>query len=128
MKNKFWGIGPRFGFESVAAISSYWAFYGRWALSTLWGEFYIHQDEEPSTGKLKYLDDYSALIAVKEMALGLVLCPHSSLSLRLLWELHLLPSQNQWVKFPSRAMPAKTIGNLGNLSMQGLTLGLSAIF
>ncbi|NGX46047.1 MAG: hypothetical protein K940chlam2_01229 [Chlamydiae bacterium] len=129
MKNKYWGVGPRFGFESEAAFTTHWAFYGRWALSTLWGEYYIHQDEELAHGKLKYLDGYWAAIAIKEMALGLQWEHYfwkscASLRLRLGWEMHLFPSQNQWVQFPSGAMPAKTIGNLGGLSLQGLTLGL----
>jgi len=133
MKNKYWGVGPRFGFESEAAFTPRWAIYGRWALSTLWGEYYIHQDEEPAVGKLKYKDKYNGAVAVKEMALGLqwehyFLRACACLKLRLGWEMHLLPNQNQWVQFPSAVMPAKTFGNLGSLTLQGLTLGFDLAF
>ena len=129
MKNKFWGVGTRLGFETEAAMTLHLAFYGRWALSSLWGEFYIHQDEESNSGKLKYLDEYWTLIAIKEMALGLQWGIYfwkycASLRLRLGWEMHLFPSQNQWVQFVSSQMPAKTVSNLGGLVLQGLSLGL----
>lgn len=131
MKNKFWGLGPEMGLSSQWAFSEHWGIYGRAMGALLFGQFYIHQDEEDeknrSLGRMKFLDQFWLTRGFVEGAMGLFYrrCfSKSNLELRTGWQIDLLSGQNQLVQFVSHQAPSFFVSNLGDLTLQGWTLGL----
>lgn len=131
MKNKYWGIGPEMGVSSEWAFTEHFGLYGRAAAAILFGRFYLHQDEEdeenPLLGKMKYLDEFWLSRAYAESGLGLFYrhCFASSFfELRGGWQAYLFSGQNQAARFVSHSAPALFFSNLGDLTLQGWSLGL----
>ncbi|NGX37894.1 MAG: hypothetical protein K1000chlam2_01062 [Chlamydiae bacterium] len=131
MKNKFWGLGPEMGVEAFWRLNSWLRIFSRGACSLLFGEFYIHQDEESrgkkEAGALKFYDEYDQTKKVLEMSLGLDF-QYCQFYARVGWEIYLLMGQNQLVRFVDESMPGKFVGNLGDLSLHGLSFGLGLKF
>lgn len=131
MKNKFWGLGPEMALSSQWAFSEHVGIYGRAAVSLLLGQFYIHQDEEDETnrlfGRMKLLDQFWLTRGFAEGALGLFYrhCfTKSFLEIKAGYQLYLLTGQNQAIQFVSHRAPAFFVSNLGDLTLQGWSLGL----
>jgi len=124
MKNKFWGIGPEVGLESLWHLRWGTSLFVRGACSLLWGEVYLHQDQNDA----KFFSEYDAMQKVGEMGIGLDFRKCFScveLYLRAGWELYFLPGQNRLARFTTQA---QFVGSGGDLSMQGLSLGLGLYF
>lgn len=133
MKNKFLGIGPQLGAEALWHFSHGFSLYTRGSGSLVFGEFYIHQDEN-RTGEsdgIKFFDEFWQTRFLLEMALGLEFrscCGCVELYGRVGWELYLFLGQNQSVRFVSETMPGKFVTNQGDLSLQGLSLSFGIGF
>jgi len=130
-KNKFWGIGPQFGLVIEQALWRSLSLYAKGDLSLLLGSFYIHQDEQEKNnkkaGRMKFLDEKTEMRAVGEMALGLC-WSFSCFDIHAAWELTQLFGQNQMVQFVDAETPGLFLSNLGDLTLQGWTVGLSYCF
>ncbi|MDN3506963.1 MAG: Lpg1974 family pore-forming outer membrane protein [Simkaniaceae bacterium] len=121
MKNKFWGLGPKMGFEGIFSICPPLDLFLRGAASILFGKCYLHQDLSP----LKFYDDFHQNRTLFESALGLRFtsgCFYGQAA----FEVHLFPGQNQLAHFTST--PGKYVTNQGDLSLHGLSFGLGACF
>ncbi|NGX39601.1 MAG: hypothetical protein KR126chlam1_00933 [Chlamydiae bacterium] len=133
MKNKFWGLGPQFGAEALWKLNRCFSLFSRGACSLLFGEFYIHQDEEDpknkDKGQFKLFDTHSQTRKAAELALGLEYChlfeeKCIALFARIGWEAYLLFHQNQLYYFPSKSQPGKSIQSRGSLALYGWSFGL----
>lgn len=131
MKNKFWGFGPEMGVQEKWFWSSHWGIYARAAGSLLFGRFDLHQDEQDahhrSLGRMKLLNSFKQTRALAEGALGF--CTRycfkkSALELRAGWEIYLLSGQNLAMQLVDNRAPGFFVSNLGDLTLQGWTLGL----
>jgi len=121
MKNKFFGIGPKMGFEGIFSLCSPLDLFLRGGVSLLFGKIYVHQDRLP----LKFYDEFHQNRAMFESALGLRLtkgCFYGQAA----FEIYLFPGQNQLAHFTH--VPGKYVTNQGDLSLHGLSFGLGACF
>ncbi len=124
MKNKFWSGGPLMGVEARWAWTCWLHFFSRGAFSLVFGKTYVHQDDETSTTKVKFLNEFNQVRGIVEAALGLDFPLFSSMRIRIAWESYLFWGQNQLPRFVDPLMPGKFVANQGNLSLQGLSLGI----
>lgn len=132
MKNKFWGLGPEFGL----LLQWHWKHFQLFAqgrASFLVGEFYLHQDEDntQTADRLKLLSRFHLPRELLEGALGIsyMYCSDSiSWRLTASFEASLLTGQNLALQFTNAYAPGHFVSNLGDLSVQGWTLGLSCHF
>jgi hypothetical protein len=131
MKNKFWGIGPQAGLAGVWRLCKGLGIFGRGAMSLLFGEIYVHQDQETvghkALGRMKFLETFDQTYGVWEGALGLEM-RRGCFYARAGWELYWLPGQNQLAHFVSGRLPAMFIANQGDLALVGWSLGIGAEF
>jgi len=135
MKNKFFGIGPEIGTEALWHFGCGFGLYSRIGGSLLFGEFYIHQDENLTGEKdgIKFHNCFWQTQFLLDMALGLEYRTCSKERRieffgRISWDLFLFFGQNQSVRFVSSEMPGKFVTNQGDLSLQGLTISLGIGF
>lgn len=131
MKNKFWGLGIKMGIGTDWVLGKGFSLLGTGALSLLPGCYYTHQDEDASIEpkrRLKVKNSFKNIQEIVEMAIGVKWTNmwnkgKSEIDLKLLWENLFIPAQNQLVHFTSATADSVFVGNLGDLSIQGWTLG-----
>jgi hypothetical protein len=134
MKNNYYGVGPRAGFDTEWGLSCGWSIYGDVAVSLLLGRFHVDQDVdfEPSSSstELRQLGvdhHFTSGKAVTDLAIGLRwersfcdCCYY--LRLQAGYEHHLFFSQNQMNRFVDSAVSGAYVSNLGDLSLHGWSL------
>lgn len=134
MKNKFWGVGPMGGIEALWSFNSWLGIFSRGACSLTFGKLYVHQDEGVSetNPQLTFFDQYNQARCILDMAIGLDFrfCTECCVTFygRIGWEIYLLFGQNQLARFLSNEGLGKFVTNQGDLSIQGLSLGLGISF
>src|SRR5581483_1644219 len=127
MKNKFSGAGPFAGLKMEYIFSLGFSLFARGTASLLYGDFYLHQDEDTFENKEKLLGlcySYHASSPLLESSAGLQWERYFSstlkrLTLTLAWDQLLFFSQNQFARFTSNAQWGNTIANQGDLSIAG---------
>lgn len=144
-KNRTWGVGPRFGFDSRWTMGWGFSFYGNAAISLLYGSFTLKQSGfvdysctgttpvdtqcEPVCGKLH--ETYHLGQAITDLALGLM-WEHTfksdwRLAFNLGWDQHMFFNRNQFWRV-TRPGGGDGVTNdfsheRGDLSFQGISLG-----
>lgn len=125
MKNKYWGIGPKVGLIGEWEIAWGFSLCAKGAATLLFGQFYLHQDEDTLGTKEKLLglhDIFHSSAPIVEESAGLR-WQHlfsgrlNRLSLELAWDQLLFFSQNQLLRFLDQAHFAS---NQGDLSIAGV--------
>ncbi len=127
MKNKFWGLGPYAGLIGEYAMAKGFSLCAQGAVSLLYGEFYLHQDEKTLVAKEKLLGLHSIYRVGSPILEGTagIRWQHffsgalKRLTLDLAWDQLLLFSQNQLLRFVDNAAPGITVSNQGDLSIAG---------
>lgn len=126
MKNKFAGLGPWIGLTTEYALPYGFSLFAKAALSALYGEFYLHQDEDTSEEKLLgFHSTFRAISPFLEATAG-IQWRHRRLTLALAWDELILFSQNQFARFTSQ--PGITIANQGDLSLAGIRFHIAFDF
>jgi hypothetical protein len=125
-KNKFWGIGPGIKASSLFDVWKGWSLLGKGAFALLQGEFYVHQDEDSELEEfLKIHSVYTGSAPIVELGLGIQKKFGKNLVVNLIWEELFLWGQNRLLHFLNGSSSA---ANQGDLTLQGITLGISARF
>jgi len=124
MKDKFWGVGPLFGFLGRWDFGWNVSLFSWWAYRLLYGEVYLHQDEAKI---IKLFDKYPKIQQIIEARIGLQWC-YKWFYARIGFEVVLFPSINQLLRCADLSMVGKVYGNQGDLSLHGLSLGLGIKF
>ncbi|HKY99938.1 MAG TPA: Lpg1974 family pore-forming outer membrane protein [Rhabdochlamydiaceae bacterium] len=136
MRNKYWGLGPRFGFDTQWGLGSGWSIFGNVAFSLLYGYFNTHFHEK---GDNKYAVDpldasyahvhnsFRQSTAITDLQLGLRWDHMFSkeryhFGIQAGWEHHMFFSQNQLTRFVAGGGHGNFILNQGDLTTQGWTL------
>jgi hypothetical protein len=127
MKNKYLGLGPKVGLLGSYEFSRHFALFGKGAVSLLYGEFYIHQDEDALEGEEKWLgihEVYRAPAVILDIEAGLrfhrmYAKTLKGLSLELSLDQLVLFSQNQLMHFTDQSALGVFTGNQGDLSIFG---------
>ncbi len=133
LKNDFFGIGGRFGFDSNWFFTRQFSIFANANASLLWGFFKIDMKEKRhlNNDKIEDIvdlnDSYHDTIANLELALGIRWQMGFSedrfrLSVSLGWEQLLWFSLNQLDKFPDHNNPGIIFKEHGNLNLSGITL------
>lgn len=126
-KNKFWGIGPHIGARTQWKYRYGLSLFSDIAWSILYGQFYLHQDEDLVSSGEKTLgihNVYRQSASIGQLALGL-LWERSfkgalkRLQLGFVWDASLFFSQNQLIRFVDRPSSNQFISNQGDLSVMG---------
>lgn len=134
MKNDFWGIGIRIGFNSNWEIYRGFGIYGDVAGSILSGNICVRQNEEiDGVTQLKVRNNESTTTAALELALGLkyAACLNKgkqTLTFRLGWEMQQYYNQNRFMNFVGSTTPGKFTRSMSDVSWTGLTAGLRLDF
>ncbi len=136
MKNKFEGLGPTLGLMGDYAFGKGWSLFARGSASLLYGEFYLHQDEDTLGSKEKLLGLHSIFRDVSPIIEGEagVSWQHQfkgslkQLTFRLAWDQFLLFSQNQLVRFVATPQPGVIAANQGDLSIAGVNFNAAFDF
>lgn len=124
MKNKFSGIGPFAGLKTEYALPLGFSLFAKAAASLLYGDFYLHQDEDTSQKLLGLCYTYRASSPLIEGTAGLQWEHYFSgtlkrLTFSLAWDQLLFFSQNQFARFADNSQWGTTITNQGDLSLAG---------
>lgn len=130
--NDFWGVGLRMGFDSLWGLGGGWSIYGNGAASLLSGHFDLHQHErlkEADVNKVRISDDVNNVVVAAELALGiqwdyLFSKDRYHFGVKFGWEFNVFFDQNKMIRFVSDTSPGSIARNNGDLTFQGLTLGL----
>jgi Legionella pneumophila major outer membrane protein precursor len=136
MKNKYAGLGPYMGLLGEYALVKDFSLFARGAFSLLYGEFYLHQDEDVSASKEKLLGLHAifrSCAALLEGGAGirwqhLFTGALKRLKLDLSWEQYLFFSQNQLFRSVDPTHPGIVIANQGDLSLSGVRFGIAFDF
>jgi hypothetical protein len=136
MKNKYAGLGPYAGLTGECALSKGFSLFARGALSLLYGEFYLHQDEDLRASKTKLLGlhaIYRACAPLLEGTAGirwqhLFAGSLKRLTLDLAWDQYLFFSQNQLLRFVDPRHPGIVVSNQGDLSIAGVRFNIALDF
>lgn len=136
MKNKFWGIGPRAGLNSLWNIGAGLSIYGNAAISLLYGDFHVHEGEHAKIGiedRMVIFHRFQLSRAVTDLMLGvcweyLFHDDRFRIVLQAGWDQHLFFGQNQFLRFVNPEMQGAVVGNQGDLCLQGWTWGFSFDF
>lgn len=128
MKNKFQGLGPIAALGSEYAFCKSWSLFAKAAASLLYGQFYLHQDEDTLGTKEKLLGLHSifrSISPILEGTAGIRWQHRFNSSLKRLvfdiaWDQLLFFSQNQLVHLVSSQQPGITVANQGDLSIAGV--------
>lgn len=130
MSNDFWGVGLRFGFNSLFGLGKGFSVYADGAGSLLGGQFNIHQKESSnSSGTILSLRNRpSTVIPVAEAAVGFQWDYTSSkeryhFGAKLGWEYSEYFNQNRWMKLLSSTSLGFYEQYDNDLWLMGLTLG-----
>lgn len=126
-KNKFWGIGPEAGLSGQWFMSKEFCLFAHGAGSILYGEFYLHQDEDTLDTKEKLLGIhyiFRTSAPIVELMGGLrwqhdFAGALKQLTLELAWDQYIFFSQNQLMRFNSDTELGSFTGNQGDLSIWG---------
>lgn len=129
-KNKFFGVGPNCGLYGQWNIKGGFALFSEAALSILFGEFYLHQDEDLTKTKKKVLgvhDIYRQSVTLLDGSAGLMWERDfegtlKRVQVRLGWDQSLYFSQNQLIRFVSGNALGTIVANQGDLSLSGVEL------
>jgi hypothetical protein len=122
---KQFGVGVRTGLDSAYYLANKWSIFGDLAITGLWNRFKSHREDTyvvPGTGSFKNSDVHEhshALSTVIELDLGLRFETifgkgKYKYMLQAGWETQMWFDQGQFIRF--------TANDVGNLSMQGLTI------
>lgn len=133
MKDHWYGIGLEGGLDTLWGLGSGWSIYGNIDASILYGLHRMKRDEEFDPSDYKPIDDfkfsYRNSQPVLDMEMGLR-WDHMfdddrfHLGLHAGWEHHVYFGQNQFPYFvEDTSEKGNFIGNQGNLTFQGWTLG-----
>jgi hypothetical protein len=130
--NDFWGVGLRIGCNSLWGLGAGWSIYGNGAASLLSGHFDVHQHEKlkkAGTTKVKISDDVDNVVVAAELALGvqwdyLFSKDRYHVGVKFGWEFNVFFDQNKMIRFVSDTSPGSYARSNGDLTFQGLTLGL----
>lgn len=143
-KNDYSGLGLRFGLNGDWMFGKGWSLFGNAALSGLYGKFKVDthewealtvEDSDDVVAEIgKFKDDYYSGKAALDLALGLRWTHLFSqdrygLTIQLAWEDHVFFNQNQipvWLS--DSEFGGRTIEGHGDLSLQGLSLGIKFDF
>lgn len=128
MKNKYWGIGPKVGLTGEWTWGKGWSLYGAGGASLLFGQFYLHQDEDVLETKQKLLGIhhlFHSSAPILEETLGIrwkriFSGSLNRLSLDLAWNQLLFFSQNQLLRFLDADARGLFAANQGDLSISGV--------
>ena len=125
MKNKFAGLGPWIGLTTEYALPLGFSLFAKGAISALYGEFYLHQDEDAEEKLLGFHSIFRATSPFLEATAG-IQWHHRRLTLGLAWDQLILFSQNQFARFCSQ--PGITLANQGDLSLAGARFHIALDF
>ncbi len=131
MKNKFQGTGPYLGLKTDWALGAGFSLFGNAAASMLFGEFYLHQDEDTLNTNVKRLgfhDIFGASRPMWEMQLGLRWQRSwpgtlKRLTLEVSWDQLTLFEQNELARFTDDIAPGVFVAGGDNLNVHGVELG-----
>lgn len=120
MKNKFWGVGPYGSLEIQCLFSHHFSLCATGGLSAMYGQFYVHEDEDLFENHVKILglrDTFYRVAVTAEATLLLRWQKIWERSRRRLyfqvgWDSILLFNQNQLQRFFNNR-PTDSSGNLG---------------
>jgi hypothetical protein len=132
MKNKFFGVGPRCGLKTLWEWAPGWFLYGSAALSLLYGNVYLHQDEDATVGvaeRLKVFNRFHTTRSVAELGGGIRWERAFSqdrylLAVHLGWDQILLFGQNALMRFVDPSFSGAFTSYQGDVSLQGASLGV----
>lgn len=133
MKNKFWGLGPMIGWNTVWNFFADLSFYFNAAASLPYGFFYVHQDESSSLTEeeIRFFKTFHSLRPITEMAAGLrwTRCfTNFGIDCHAGYELFFLWGQNQLARFLNASATGNLLSNGGDLTLHGWSLGMSFEF
>lgn len=132
LNTDFWGLGLRFGLDSLWGLCKGLGLYGNGSVSLLSGHFDVHEKEhlkQAHTQLMKVSRDVDNLVVTADLALGLKWDYMFSkdryhLGVKLGWEFNVFFDQNQLFNFMSSTNPGSINFHNDDLSFQGITLGL----
>ncbi len=130
MKNKYWGLGLKWGLKGEWQLGQGFSLFGEGAASILYGEFYIHQDEDTLATKVKILGIHNIFrraAPILEMLAGMRWQRYFSgglnrLQIDLSWDQLLFFSQNQLLLFLDANAQGDFVSNQGDLAIAGVEL------
>lgn len=136
MSHNFWGVGLRFGFNSLWGLGKGFSIYADGAGSLLSGNFHVHQKEHLQVNDITLAttrDHQSSVVPILEIALGLQWDHmwHNDryhFGTKLGWEFNQYFNQNRYIRFLSTTNPGAFIQNNDDLSFMGVTLGFRLDF
>lgn len=144
MTNRFWGVGPKIGFDTLWILGYGLSIYGNFDASLLYGQFNIRQNETTTTEGVSpsvvYLDIDQNKYFLSRLNLDLMIGLRwvrlfandaYRLTLEAGWEELILLGQNQLMRFFSpntSATPALNSSGKGDLTLQGLSMQASFAF
>ncbi len=136
MKNKFWGMGPAIGMRSCWRVAGQLSLFADVLGSLLYGEFYLHQDEDRAGDRLKLLGIHGMFqqsVWTTDMSLGLRWDHQYAKTLRAVsveigWNQIVLFKQNQLMRWWSAQELGELISNQGDLALKGFHLEASFRF
>lgn len=136
MKNKYEGLGPYFGLVNEFAMGKGFTLFAQGNVSVLYGEFYLHQDEDTPGIKEKFLGLHSIFRSCSPVLEGTAGirwqryfdCSLKRLTLDLAWDQYLFFSQNQLVRFVDNTQHGIVVGNQGDLSVAGARFNFALDF
>jgi hypothetical protein len=127
----FWGVGLRFGVDTLWGLGKGVGIYGNGSASLLSGHFDVHEKEKPKHAPLRVNieNDVDNVVAAADLALGLqwdylFSNDRFHLGLKFGWEFNLFFDQNQLFNFLSSENPGAMNFKNDDLTFQGVTLGL----
>lgn len=136
LNNHYHGVGLRAGLNTLWMLGCDFSLYGNAAVAILFGRFEIteHEDILPlNINQLGVTHDFNSQRTVLDLAAGIRwdkgYCDdryHTAVLLG--WEEHTFYGQNQLILFTDNIKPGASVSNLGDLSFQGVTLGLQIDF
>jgi hypothetical protein len=144
MTNRFWGVGPKIGFDTLWILGYGFSIYSNFDVSLLYGRFHVSQNETTTTEGVSppvvYLDINKNNFSLSRLNLDLMiglkwmrLFANDAylLTLEAGWEELILLGQNQLMRFFSpdtSATPALNSSGKGDLTLQGLTMQAGLTF
>jgi len=128
MKNKFFGIGPKIGLNSRFCVGGDISLFAQGSLSLSSGKFYVHEsDHLEGSPKFKVFNRFHLIRAFSDIRAGLEWAS-SRTQVQVAWEHHLLFGQNQLIRFMDGTLEGPSVSNLGDLTLQGLTVAATFDF
>ncbi|NGX35106.1 MAG: hypothetical protein K1060chlam1_01476 [Candidatus Anoxychlamydiales bacterium] len=135
LKNDFWGVGLRGGYEGQFLLGSGWSIYGKAAFALLFGKFDISQQAENTVSIQEYKteDSFYSVQPNAELGLGINWSKfyHKNqyqISVKVGYEFHQWWDQNQSRRFFDTDPTANDTVSRGDLSFNGFMFGLHLEF